>query len=80
MKILLLFIGMISIFTIFPLLKKDIATEGMTNYNKCRGQGFSKEFCVQTPTSVFGPSICQCDDGQLGQYLPGFQGECVCFN
>ena len=52
----------------------------MTNYNKCRGQGFSKEFCVQTPTSVFGPSICQCDDGQLGQYLPGFQGECVCFN
>lgn len=52
--------------------------EGMTSYGDCLKSGFTKEFCVQTPISTFGPGFCQCDNGQIGQRMPGFKGECVC--
>ena len=48
------------------------------NYNSCRAQGFSKEFCVTTPTGAMGAGTCLCDDGRVGMQLPGFYGECVC--
>lgn len=54
--------------------------EGFTpSYNQCMSQGYSKEFCVQTPTNVFGPGACRCYDGRIGRRLPGFRGGCVCF-
>jgi hypothetical protein len=61
------------------LVFNNTIVEGFS-YNECRGQGYSKEFCVQTPISVFGPNVCQCDDGRIGQILPGFRGECICNN
>ena len=54
--------------------------EGFTpSYNQCMSQGYSKEFCVQTPTNVFGPGTCRCYDGRIGRRVPGFRGGCVCF-
>lgn len=58
------------------LMKKN--KEGFNNFDECRSKGFSKEFCVQTPTSVIGPNACICQDGKIGQILPGFGGECIC--
>ena len=54
--------------------------EEFTTYAKCRKSGYTKEFCVQTPVSVFGPNVCQCVDGTIGTILPGMQGECYCGN
>lgn len=48
------------------------------SFNDCRAKGFSKEFCVQTPSTHFGPAACQCANGMLGVKYPGFGGECVC--
>lgn len=53
-------------------------TEGFQTYNQCRGLGYSKEFCVQTPTSVFGPAGCMCPDGSMGFIFPGLRGQCLC--
>ena len=49
--------------------------DGYHNYKDCIDQGFSKEFCVQTPWSI---STCLCENGQIGNYLPGFRGQCIC--
>lgn len=54
--------------------------ETFSTFNECRKSGYTKEFCVQTPTSVFGPNVCQCADGTIGKILPGMQGECYCGN
>ena len=51
---------------------------GEMSYNDCIGKGYSKEFCVQTPTSVLGPSGCTCPNGSLGHRMPGFRGRCIC--
>ncbi len=48
------------------------------SFNKCRAKGYSKEFCVQTPTTHLWPGTCQCPNGMLGRRLPGFGGKCVC--
>ncbi len=47
-------------------------------FNSCRAKGYSKEFCVQTPTTHFGPGACRCLNGALGRRYPGFGGKCVC--
>lgn len=75
----ILFLFIIILFSIFSLKSSK---EGFSSprFNNCRAQGFSKEFCVQTPTSAYGPSSCLCDDGKLGRIVPGFGGECVCFD
>jgi len=54
--------------------------EYFTNFSECRKAGYTKEFCVQTPVSAFGPSVCQCADGTIGKIIPGMQGECYCGN
>lgn len=41
----------------------------------CRGSGFSKEFCLQNPPM---PNQCQCRNGAIGTFQPGFKGQCVC--
>ncbi len=48
------------------------------SYNECINQGYTKEFCVQTPVSILGPGYCLCRNGLLGFREPGFQGRCVC--
>jgi hypothetical protein len=52
--------------------------EGFATYNDCIQQGYTKEFCVQSPTSVMGPAVCMCDNGLIGKRLVGFRGECIC--
>ena len=52
--------------------------EGFATYNDCIQDGYTKEFCVRTPTSVMGPDVCMCEDGSIGKRLLGFRGECVC--
>ena len=70
--ILLLVIVLISS-GLFPCIE-----EFGPSFSDCRSQGFSKEFCVQTPTSAVGPAGCRCEDGRLGMRMPGFRGECIC--
>ena len=53
-------------------------TEGFTSYERCREKGFTKAFCVQTPTLYWGPSSCMCPDGSKGIIHPGLRGECLC--
>jgi hypothetical protein len=75
-------------FNVFYSKTKELADEknkktienftGEMSYNDCVGKGYSKEFCVQTPTSVLGPSGCMCPNGSLGHRIPGFRGRCVC--
>lgn len=59
--------------------RRSASKEGFSGrYESCMSQGYSKEFCVQTPTSALGPNACQCEDGNLGTIMPGFGGNCVC--
>lgn len=44
-------------------------------FASCRGSGFSKEFCLQNPPM---PGQCQCRNGAIGTFQPGFKGRCVC--
>ena len=46
-------------------------------YQACRAQGYSREFCVQTPEGG-SPDSCMCADGRRGKYLVGYRGQCVC--
>lgn len=70
----LLFVGVLIIF--FSL--SSSTKEGFRTYAECRRDGYSKEFCVQTPTSVWGPAGCICPDGSRGIIHPGLRGECLC--
>jgi hypothetical protein len=45
-------------------------------FASCRGSGFSKEFCLQNPM----PGQCQCRNGAVGTFQPGFKGRCVCLD
>ena len=54
--------------------------EGFESYNDCIANGYTKEFCVQTPTSAISPNVCTCDNGMTGRRLPGFKGQCICNN
>lgn len=53
---------------------------GPLSYSDCVSKGYSKEFCLQTPTSVVGPAGCICPNGSIGTLMPGFRGRCVCPN
>ena len=44
-------------------------------FASCIGSGFSKEFCLQNPPM---PGQCQCRNGAVGTFQPGFKGRCVC--
>ena len=46
-------------------------------YQACRAQGYSREFCVQTPEEG-SPGSCICGDGRRGKFLVGYRGQCVC--
>ena len=76
MKVLyLLILIAIAIFA----LRKSPPREGFSPaFNKCRAKGYSKEFCIQTPTTHFGPGACRCHNGAVGRRYPGFWGKCVC--
>lgn len=52
--------------------------EGFTSFARCRTKGFSKEFCLQTPVTYWGPSSCICPNGSKGVIHPGLRGECLC--
>jgi hypothetical protein len=73
----LLFITLLGIILFSSSLNSCIEGFG-PSFSDCRSQGFSKEFCVQTPTSAVGPAGCRCEDGRLGMRMPGFRGECIC--
>lgn len=66
---------------LFSIFSQNKITEGFSSsmFDSCRSKGYSKEFCIQTPTSAYGPSSCLCEDGKLGRFIPGFGGQCVCF-
>lgn len=67
------------LFILFSVFSQRNVKEGFSpSYQNCIDQGYSKEFCVQTPVSAYGPSTCLCDDGRLGRIIPGFGGECIC--
>jgi len=71
----LMFIILITI-AVFLLRSKR---EGFSSaFNNCLAKGYTKEFCVQTPITHFGPGACRCANGELGRRYPGFGGKCVC--
>ena len=74
----LLIISLIVLFLILVNSMKN--SEGFQTFNQCRGLGYSKEFCIQTPVSVFGPAGCMCPDGSMGKIYPGLRGHCMCNN
>lgn len=63
---------------VWVLVKQMKNVEGFQTFDQCRGLGYSKEFCVQTPVSVFGPAGCMCPDGSMGFAYPGLRGQCMC--
>ena len=75
MIISILFIIGISVFFYVSVGKLN---EGFETYSSCIAKGYTKEFCVQTPTSVWGPAGCLCPDGSRGIIFPGLRGECLC--
>ena len=78
MKKYMILIILIIIF-IYSLIQGSNIKEPF-DYRQCRDQGFSKEFCVQTPISVLSPGTCRCENGEIGQYLPGFGAQCMCID
>ena len=79
MKIAYLLLLSLLLIYFFYVNKKTV--EGFTTiptYDECRASGYSKEFCVQTPTLYFGPAACMCPDGSQGVIHPGLRGECLC--
>ncbi len=75
-RLLLLFV-ILSLSILFIDFNKVRETFIDMSYGDCIRKGYTKEFCVQTPVSVIGPSVCTCRDGSIGRILPGFRGECV---
>jgi len=77
--------GFLIVFLVLYGINAMIKKEGYSNimamdyfiptYKMCRAQGYSKEFCVQSPGD---PGSCICEDGRRGNYLVGYRGECVC--
>ena len=71
--------GIFFIFIIISSLIGGSNKESFTgSFADCRAQGFTTEFCVQTPIGAMGVGTCMCDDGNLGLQMPGFMGKCVC--
>jgi len=73
LSIILFLLAAIIAFAYLGSLKK----EGFQShaFASCRGSGFSKEFCLQNPPM---PGQCQCRNGAVGTFQPGFKGRCVC--
>jgi|UniRef100_A0A6C0CKB4 hypothetical protein len=81
MKFSRIIILLLFIFVLFSIFSQKKFTEGFqsSQFDSCRSKGYSKEFCLQTPSSAYGPSSCLCEDGKLGRFIPGFGGKCLCF-
>jgi len=48
------------------------------NFKSCRKQGYTKEFCLTTPSAHDFPGTCLCPNGRRGRFLVGYRGQCVC--
>jgi len=57
------------------LIPSSSRKEGFQTFASCHGGGFSKEFCLQNPAM---PGQCLCQNGAVGSFQPGFNGQCVC--
>lgn len=77
-KYIILLIIIFLAIVIEPLFYKTAHVEGFDDFNTCLNKGFTKEFCVQTPVSFGGPNICRCENGMLGQIIPGWISQCIC--
>lgn len=74
---IVIFIVIVVVYFNFNTTKRQEGFSNSGSYNRCINSGYTKEFCVQTPTSVLGPSGCLTPDGRVGYRLPGFRGRCV---
>lgn len=74
----LLLLSVVVVIFFFWTKKTQEAFMNIPTYDECRASGYSKEFCVQTPTLYFGPAGCMCPDGSQGIIHPGLRGECLC--
>jgi len=74
-------VALIFLFILILVLNKNDKKDEFYSsipYEECVEKGYSKEFCIKNPTSLFGPSVCMCDDGKVGRVIPGFKGKCLC--
>ena len=80
-KIIFFFIGMALLLAYLGSVSSpnNPTKEGFQShaFASCRGSGFSKEFCMENPPM---PGQCQCANGAMGTFQPGFKGRCVCGN
>lgn len=60
----------------FVLETKENLVSG--GYAECISSGYTKSFCLQTPSSAIGPAGCACPNGSIGTIRPGFRGVCIC--
>jgi hypothetical protein len=81
-RIITIFVFLLAIFLLGylgSLIPTNAKKEGFQSqqheFASCRGSGFSKEFCLQNPPM---PGQCQCRNGAVGTFQPGFKGRCVC--
>jgi len=81
MKYLKVILASIALAVLILLLNRKEKTDDFYasgDFESCIEEGYTKEFCVKTPVSLFGPSVCMCDNGKVGRYIPGFKGKCIC--
>ena len=52
--------------------------ETFISYDKCRSNGYTKEFCLTRPPAFWSLNSCRCSNGMLGKKSLGFRGQCVC--
>jgi hypothetical protein len=76
----LFLIFLILLFIIFNIVFPKNKENFVSSYANCINKGYTKEFCLQTPTSAIGPSRCICPNGSFGTIIPGFRGRCICNN
>ena len=62
----------------FSVYAIDDGSSYVPSYEACRDMGHTREFCVQAPYSAFWPGSCRCANGDVGQFLVGYRGKCVC--
>ena len=74
-KVILIFLLFIAFCVLIKYNLKESNKEGF-EFTRCMNSGFTKDFCIKTPQTIGGPSVCVTDKGDIGQNLSGYGGGC----
>ena len=65
-----------SLFLVFLAVNQQL-TESFS-YKRCREQGFTMPFCLETPTASMTTGTCTCTDGTIGITQQSTGARCIC--